>query len=159
MAATLPPSPPSPLSRAFPLPSAPNGRGGTSFSGGGAPLPLGVGDGGTRGRGAGGEGLSFAQERLWFFDRFEPGRATYNIPAGVRLEGDLDAGALAAALSAVVARHAVLRTVFPVSNGQPYQKVMPPEPVPLPVVDLTAVPAEEEALRLAREEARRPFDL
>src|SRR6185369_4744823 len=131
-----PPSPPDPLSRAFPLPSAPNGRGGIRAV------------------------LSFAQERLWFFDRFEPGRATYNIPVGVRLEGDLDFGALAAALSALVARHEVLRTVFPVADGQPYQKVLPAAPVALPLIDLAGLPdAESEALWLAREEARRPFDL
>ena len=36
--------------------------------------------------------LSFAQERLWFIDRLEPGSTVYNIPVALRLGGALDAG-------------------------------------------------------------------
>ncbi|HYH83128.1 MAG TPA: amino acid adenylation domain-containing protein, partial [Longimicrobium sp.] len=34
--------------------------------------------------------LSFAQERLWFIDRLEPGSAVYNMPVAWRLGGTLD---------------------------------------------------------------------
>src|SRR5437588_797174 len=56
--------------------------------------------------------LSFAQQRLWFLDQFEPGSEEYNVPFGVRLRGELDEGALRRALEVVVGRHRVLRSSF-----------------------------------------------
>ena len=106
--------------------------------------------------------LSFGQERLWFLDQMQPGSAFYNVPLALRLEGALDVEALERALGEVVRRHEVLRTRFPAVDGRPRAVVDPPEPFLLPVVDLSALPAEERARtsRLRqREEARAPFDL
>ncbi|GAC56445.1 putative non-ribosomal peptide synthetase [Gordonia hirsuta DSM 44140 = NBRC 16056] len=69
--------------------------------------------------------LSFAQQRMWFINQLAPGDATYNIPAVMRLTGDLDVNALRAAVVDVVERHEVLRTVFPESDGVPYQSIAP----------------------------------
>ncbi|WP_163997847.1 non-ribosomal peptide synthetase, partial [Pyxidicoccus caerfyrddinensis] len=104
--------------------------------------------------------LSFAQQRLWFIDQLEPGNSTYNMPAALRLEGTLDAGALEAALAEVVRRHEALRTTFVSREGQPAQHIQPDPTFHLPQVDLTSCSdSGEEARRLAREEALRPFDL
>ncbi|HST57598.1 MAG TPA: amino acid adenylation domain-containing protein, partial [Longimicrobium sp.] len=46
--------------------------------------------------------LSFAQERLWFIDRLEPGSAAYNVPAALRLRGALDEAALERSLGEIV---------------------------------------------------------
>ncbi|MCP4660729.1 MAG: amino acid adenylation domain-containing protein, partial [bacterium] len=105
---------------------------------------------------------SFAQQRLWFIDRFEPGSALYNLPAAMRLKGGLDRQALARALDEIVRRHEVLRTVFATVDGEPVQVIRPAGRLPVPLWDLTRLADPErrsEARRLVLREARQPFDL
>ncbi len=106
--------------------------------------------------------LSFAQERLWFLDRLEPGSAFYNVPAALRLGGALDARALERALGEIVRRHEALRTVFAEADGAPVQRVAPFGGFVLPVADLAMLDEaerEREAGRRAAADAARPFDL
>ncbi|HYR11357.1 MAG TPA: condensation domain-containing protein, partial [Longimicrobium sp.] len=106
--------------------------------------------------------LSFAQERLWFLDRMEPGSATYNILAARRLGGALDEAALERALGEIVRRHEALRTVFAEVDGSAMQVVAPFGGFALRVEDLSGLgEADREAAvrRRAGEEARRGFDL
>jgi aspartate racemase len=106
--------------------------------------------------------LSSAQQRLWFFEQLEPGRAVYNLPLAWRFSGALNVLALAQSLEAIGRRHDILRTTFVSVDGQPRQVIAPELTVPLPVVDLQALPitAREAAVqRLATEAAQRPFDL
>ncbi|MCY1016471.1 non-ribosomal peptide synthetase [Pyxidicoccus sp. MSG2] len=106
--------------------------------------------------------LSFAQQRLWFFDRLQPQSPLYNIPLALRLEGALDAPALERSLAELVRRHESLRTTFHQDVGGGVQRIGAPMPLPLPAVDLRGVPEalrEQEVARLCNEDARRPFDL
>src|SRR5262245_42214568 len=82
--------------------------------------------------------LSFAQERLWFLDRLQPGSAFYNVPIALRLEGTLDVSALERALSEIVRRHEALRTSFGEGPNGPIQVIAPPRRLNLLVEDLSS---------------------
>jgi len=104
--------------------------------------------------------ISFAQQRMWFLDQLHPQSTAYQIADAFRLRGVLDTGALASALSEIVARHEVLRTTFPATDGRPIQVVAPAGPVELDIVDLSHAPDPEAAARRAASDAgRERFDL
>jgi amino acid adenylation domain-containing protein len=106
--------------------------------------------------------LSFAQQRMWFLDQWQPGNPVYNIPAAVRLSGTLDTAAFAGALREIVRRHEALRTAFPEVDGRPVQVIAPQPDLNVPLVDLGVLPEAERALeirRLIEAEARASFDL
>ncbi|MGV9700750.1 condensation domain-containing protein, partial [Streptomyces sp. NPDC003470] len=98
-----------------------------------------------------------AQRRLWFLHRLEGPSATYNVPVVLRLSGALDTKALLAALTDVVARHEALRTVFPETDGQPYQDIRPAAWAQ-PEVSVETVTEAELADAVDRA-VRHPFDL
>jgi amino acid adenylation domain-containing protein/non-ribosomal peptide synthase protein (TIGR01720 family) len=108
--------------------------------------------------------LSFAQQRLWFLEQMEPGGAAYNIPAGFRIGGPLNLGALERSLNEVVRRHEVLRTRFEMAEGAPVQIIATHVTLPLPLVDLSGLRGlsgggDREIERWAALEAEQGFDL
>jgi amino acid adenylation domain-containing protein len=109
-----------------------------------------------------GEPLSHAQRRLWLFEQVVPGSAANNIPARVHLDGPLEPAVLARCLTEIAARHEALRTaIAPGPDGESRQIVALPKHLPLPLADLSGLPAARrgaERERLTRAEARRPFD-
>jgi NRPS condensation-like uncharacterized protein len=106
--------------------------------------------------------LSFSQERLWVFEQLEPNTAAYNIPRVLRMDGPLNATALKESMEAIVARHEVLRESFLNRSGQPSLSIAKALRVEIPVIDLSRMPADQQAEKikeLAAVETRRPFDL
>ncbi|HEX8242203.1 MAG TPA: amino acid adenylation domain-containing protein, partial [Longimicrobium sp.] len=71
--------------------------------------------------------LSFAQQRLWFLEQLGGLGSTYHIPTRMRLRGALDRAALVRALDRIVARHEALRTTFAAVDGEPVQRIAPPD--------------------------------
>jgi amino acid adenylation domain-containing protein/non-ribosomal peptide synthase protein (TIGR01720 family) len=99
--------------------------------------------------------MSFAQQRLWFLDRLDPGSSVYNIPLAMHVRGHLDVDALQCTLDAIVRRHEVLRTCFGERDDQPVQRVLPAAPAELRVMTLPP----EQARAAAEAFAQEPFDL
>ncbi|HEX8907318.1 MAG TPA: AMP-binding protein, partial [Longimicrobiaceae bacterium] len=94
--------------------------------------------------------LSFAQERLWFIDRLQPGEAAYNTASALRLRGSLEAEALERALAEIVRRHQVLRTALPADQGRAAPRVEGPACFRMERIDLEAIPAEDREAEAAR---------
>jgi amino acid adenylation domain-containing protein len=106
--------------------------------------------------------LSLPQLRLWFLDQLQPGSSTYNISGAIRLRGRLDVHALHSSLNEIVRRHEALRTTFAVNDGNPVQVIASELSLPLPLLDLRAVPEEDredQVRNIITAEARRAFDL
>ncbi|MDV2992203.1 MAG: Tyrocidine synthase 3 [Chroococcidiopsis sp. SAG 2025] len=106
--------------------------------------------------------LSFAQQRLWFLDRLDPGNPLYNQAVALRIVGALNLPVLEQCFNEIVRRHEVLRTTFHQVDGQPVQVIAPSLILKLPVIDLEKLPAAErevEVQRLATAEATRSFNL
>ncbi|OLB77881.1 MAG: hypothetical protein AUI14_14885 [Actinobacteria bacterium 13_2_20CM_2_71_6] len=106
--------------------------------------------------------LSFAQQRVWFLEQFEPGTAQHNMPVVLALDGELDPAALQRAFDVLVTRHEALRTTLVQRDGQARQLIGAPYRVAITQADLTD---EDEAQRDAvaheviADDVRRGFDL
>ncbi|HVR10740.1 MAG TPA: condensation domain-containing protein, partial [Thermoanaerobaculia bacterium] len=107
--------------------------------------------------------LSFSQQRLWFVEQLEAAESSaYNLSYAIRMRGKLDRRALRRALDELPRRQESLRVVFVESASGPRQRIEPVRPLPLPGVDLRALPAERregEAKLLVAASSRQAFAL
>ena len=106
--------------------------------------------------------LSFSQGRMWLLDQLEPGNPAYNRPTNIHLTGRLNVAALEQSLNEIVRRHEILRTSFPVEDGEPIQAIAPTFTLTLPIVDLSRLSnceREAEVKRLANRAAQHSFNL
>ncbi|WP_275269411.1 non-ribosomal peptide synthetase [Pantoea ananatis] len=106
--------------------------------------------------------LSFSQQRLWFLNQLDESSALYNIPAAVKLTGNLNLEALRIAFNKIVERHETLRTAFVAKGSTPFQTIATHLDLPVAVADLSDLPRPErqrQVASLAQSEALRPFNL
>ena len=106
--------------------------------------------------------LSFAQQAMWQEVQWYPEPGAHHITIAVRLRGNLDVKRLERCVNDMIERQGILRGVFVLDAGTPAQRLVARLPDRLPVVTLEDVSADERGRaleRLARREARKPFDL
>jgi amino acid adenylation domain-containing protein/non-ribosomal peptide synthase protein (TIGR01720 family) len=106
--------------------------------------------------------LSYAQQRLWFMDQLVTAKAVYNIPAAIRIKGELHVPALENAFNEILRRHEILRTVFAADDGEARQVVQEFQRQSINIIDVSQLPEEDretEALRRVQQEAASGFDL
>ncbi len=107
--------------------------------------------------------LSFSQQQVWVNCNLAGDHPVYNETMTVMKRGPLNPAILERAIGEIIRRHEIWRTTFDIVDGQPVQVVHPaPETFPIPRVDLRMLPEglrEQEAIRLATEEASKLFDL
>lgn len=107
--------------------------------------------------------LSGAEQRMWFLQSMDPATGQYVFAGSVLLRGELSAGALGAALGAVVERHEPLRTRYLMrQDGSLVAEPLPPAPFPLPAVDLSGLNLAQARRRVSSAATRQrqaPFSL
>lgn len=105
---------------------------------------------------------SFAQQRVWFLDQFEPDNPTFNIAYTMKISGEVNLDAIEKSLNLIVERHESLRTSFRTLGDDPVQVIHRFIPLPFRRIDLSALDpdaSDAEARRLIAEDANRAFDL
>ncbi|MFP5264067.1 MAG: amino acid adenylation domain-containing protein, partial [Blastocatellia bacterium] len=106
--------------------------------------------------------LSYAQERLWFIDQWEPGTAAYNVYDAISIRGNVELTALERSINEIVRRHEILRTTFIAHDGQSAQRIADELTLTIPVISLQQYSGSDkdaELQRLISAETSRPFDL
>ncbi|KUO04437.1 non-ribosomal peptide synthetase [Streptomyces caeruleatus] len=102
--------------------------------------------------------LSRNQSALWFLEQVAPGSAANLISCHIEIRDTVDPSALEAALALVSARHAALRSTFPLVDDQPVQRVHAELPPAFEQRDAAGWSDEELTERAARL-AEEPLDL
>lgn len=103
--------------------------------------------------------LSKSQQQLWFAEQLGAHPAGYLVPLPLRLAGPLDVGSLRSALSALVARHELLRTSFRLIDGEPCGVVRPADRFSLATEDATDAPDRRSIEDHVLAEATAPLDV
>ena len=106
--------------------------------------------------------LSVAQEALWYLSLLVPNQFSYNEAISIRKDGPFDPVAFRRAFNEIVRRHEAWRTTFDIVNGVPVQVLQAAPSFDMPVLDLSHLSegqAERQAVRLAAQVSRVPYDL
>ena len=100
--------------------------------------------------------LSYAQERLWFIDKFQ-GSLAYHIPGVLQINGKIDVDILTKAIKALVVRHEALRTVIREHDGEGFQHILDVDN--FEVATIASAEFTIDIDQFIERETQKPFDL
>ena len=107
--------------------------------------------------------LSFGQLRLWLLNQLHPESSFYNYAESYDINGNLTVDRLVESFKEIIARHDILRTIFPIhDDGRPFQKVeidLAPEISTFGVSSDATPITSTEADGILLKESVKPFDL
>ncbi|WP_353931424.1 non-ribosomal peptide synthase/polyketide synthase [Okeanomitos corallinicola TIOX110] len=88
--------------------------------------------------------LSYGQQRLWFIDKLEPNSASYNLPAALKLQGELSIEALEKSFQTIINKHESLRTNIKEIAGKPQQIIHQKTNWKISTIDIKALSIEQQ---------------
>ncbi|HEX2867355.1 MAG TPA: amino acid adenylation domain-containing protein, partial [Ignavibacteriales bacterium] len=106
--------------------------------------------------------LSYTQERMWFLDQLEPGKAVYNLPIMFRIEGLLNAELLEKSLNEIIRRHEILRVSYTNIAGKAKAKITPRVKIKCNLTDISRLSKGEQNIfirKVSEEAAEQPIPL
>jgi len=106
--------------------------------------------------------LSYSQQRMWFFQKFDPENISNNIFTSFSLKGNLDVNAFKNSISNIINRHEILKTFYVEKEGKPLQEINSNFVYDLPTTDISDLGDNEinlELSKLAKIEATKVFNL
>ena len=107
--------------------------------------------------------LSLAQEYIWYIQQLDPDSCICNSGVALRFTEKLSSFVLERSINEIIRRHEILRTTFPIVEGQPVQAIAKELTLTLKIVDLQDLPPtarEAKALHVSELEMNQyHFDL
>ena len=106
--------------------------------------------------------LSRGQQRLWFLQQLYPNNSFYNHAESYSIIGDLNVEHLAKCFALIIEQHKILKSYFPIEDGQTTIKIDSDFKLNINTVDLsehTLEVAKEKANTFIAEEIVKPFNL
>lgn len=103
--------------------------------------------------------LSFSQQGLWIVSMIQENSIQFNMPTVLTFKGKLEKDRLEFAFRQIINRHEVLRTVFNIEDGVPYQSVLPMDSWQMSYSENQEVKNNDTLHALVREYGYKPFNL
>ena len=103
--------------------------------------------------------LSFHEQGIYVMARHSPAYRRLTSQIAIRLQGELNLGALERSLQEIVERHEILRTRYGMKNGREVRILDPAWEVRATPTEIAGVEREEQLRQAVIQEQTKPFDL